>query len=131
MLRNLSAAFTGGVIGGLLSSLLYWELGRDGVIAWMGVAMHPGLSLAWLYPRLIIGGLWGLVLLLPLLPSRPATRGLLWSLAPSAFTLLHIMPMAGKGLFGFGYGALTPILILLINAVWGLAAAFWYRGSAR
>lgn len=131
MLRNLSAAFTGGAIGGLLSSLLFWELGRDGVIAWMGISLHPGLSLAWLYPRLVIGGLWGLLFTLPLLPGRPATRGLLWSLAPSAFMLLHQMPMAGRGLFGFGYGALTPVLVLLVYAVWGLTAALWYRGAAR
>jgi hypothetical protein len=131
MLRKLSAAFTGGVIGALLSSLLFWELGRNGVTAWMGVTLRPGLSFAWLYPRLVAGGLWGLLFLLPLLPSRPATRGLLWSLAPSAFTLLHVMPMAGRGLFGLGYGALTPVLVLLINAVWGLTAAFWYRAAAR
>jgi hypothetical protein len=109
MLRKLSAAFTGGVIGGLLSSLLFWELGRDGVLTWMGIALRPALSLAWLYPRLIVGGLWGLLLILPLLPGRPASRGLL----------------------GLGYGALTPALILLIYAVWGVSAALWHRAASR
>lgn len=131
MFRNLSAAFTGGVIGALLSSLLFWELSRDGVIAWMGIALHPLLSLSWLYPRLVVGGLWGLLFTLPLLPGRPAMRGLLWSLAPAAFMLLHQMPAAGHRLFGLGYGALTPVLVLLINALWGLTAALWYRGAAR
>lgn len=131
MLRNLSAAFTGGVIGGLLSSLLFWELGRDGVLSWMGIALRPALSLAWLYPRLIVGGLWGLLLILPLLPGRPASRGLLWSLAPSAYVLLHLMPRAGKGLLGLGYGALTPALILLIYAIWGVSAALWHRAASR
>ena len=131
MLRNLNAAFTGGVIGALLSSLLFWELSRDGVIAWMGIALHPTLSLPWLYPRLIVGGLWGLLFTMPLLPGRPVTRGLLWSLAPSAFMLLHQMPAAGKGLFGLGYGVFTPVLVLLINAVWGVTAALWHRGAAR
>lgn len=131
MLRKLSAGFTGGVIGGLLSGLLFWELGRDGILAWSGIALHPALSLGWLYPRLVTGGLWGLLFVLPLLPGRPATRGLLWSLAPSAYVLLHRMPAAGKGLFGLGYGALTPALILLLYAVWGITAAYWYRGASR
>jgi hypothetical protein len=131
MLRNLSAAFTGGAIGALLASLLFWELSRDGVLAWMGIALSPALSLAWLYPRLVIGGLWGLLFTLPLLPGQPAMRGLLWSLAPSAFMLLHQMPAAGRGLFGLGYGTLTPALILLVNALWGLTASLWYRGAAR
>lgn len=131
MLRNLSAAFTGGVIGGLLASLLFVELNRYGVVSWLGVTLHPGHSLNWLYPRLMAGGLWGLLFTLPLMPGRPATRGLLWSLAPSAFILLHRMPATGHGLFGVGHGALTPVLILAIYAVWGLTAAFWYHSAAR
>lgn len=45
MLRKLSAAFTGGVIGALLSSLLFWELGRNGVTAWMGITLRPACPL--------------------------------------------------------------------------------------
>lgn len=131
MLRNLSAAFTGGVIGALLASLLFVELNRYGVVSWLGVTLHPSASLSWLYPRLMAGGLWGLLFALPLLPGRPATRGLLWSLAPAAYFLLHQMPAVGRGLFGLGYGALTPALVLVLLATWGLAAGLWYHQAAR
>jgi hypothetical protein len=127
MLRKLSTAFTGGTFGALAASLLFWELGRDGVTAWLGIALHPSLSPAWLYPRLVIGGLWGLLLLLPLFPDRPATRGMLLGLVPAAHALFYQLPAAGRGLFGLGYGQLTPVLIVLLNLTWGMCAALWFR----
>lgn len=131
MLRKLSAAFAGGSVGALAAALTFWELGRDGVTDWLGLALHPALSAGWLYPRLVIGGLWGLLLLLPLLPGRPAARGMLFGLAPAAYALFYQLPAAGRGLFGLGYGKLMPVLIVLLNLVWGLCAALWHRYASR
>ena len=89
--------------------------------------MGPRLTSNWLYHRLIFGGLCGLLLVLPLLPNRVPLRGILISLTPAAYILLVLFPQAGRGLFGLGYGALTPLLIGSLCLLWGLVAAGWYR----
>lgn len=127
MLRKLSLAYAGGTVAALVACLAFWLLGRDGVTAWLGIALAPRLTHYWLYGRLIFGGLFGLLLVLPMLPNRVPLRGILISLAPAAYILLVIFPRAGKGLFGLGYGALTPLLIGALCLLWGLLAAAWYR----
>jgi hypothetical protein len=34
---------------------------------------------------------------------------------------------AGKGIMGFDLGLLTPLLVFVFNAIWGLTAAIWLR----
>jgi len=127
MLRKLSLAYVSGTVAALVACLVFWLLGRDGATAWMGVALAPRLTSGWLYTRLIFGGLFGLLLVLPVLPNRLPLRGILISLAPTAYILLVLFPRIGRGLFGFGYGALTPLLIGGLCLLWGLLAAGWYR----
>ncbi len=132
MARTLSLAFAAGALGGLANSLVAWASGESGLSAWLGVAGAPALTPAWLYPRLVWGGLWGLLFALPLGFRSWATRGLVLSLGPSLVQLLVIFPFrAGKGFFGFGLGAATPALVLAFNAVWGLAASAWMKRVAR
>ena len=127
MFRKLSLAYVSGLVSALAACLVLWLLGRDGVTAWMGVALAPRLTTGWLYSRMIFGGLLGLLLVLPMLPNRVPLRGVLISLAPAAYILLVLFPRMGRGLFGFGYGALTPLLIGVLCLFWGLLAASWYR----
>ncbi len=127
MLRKLSLAYVSGTVAALVACLAFWLLGRDGVTAWMEVALAPRLTHYWLYARLVFGGLCGLLLVLPVLPNRVVLRGILISLAPAAYILLVLFPQAGRGLFGFGYGALTPLLIGGLCLLWGFVAAGWYR----
>jgi len=52
-------------------------------------------------------------------------RGLLLSLAPSLFQLFVVFPAwSGRGLGGLELGALTPVFVVLYNAVWGVAASW-------
>lgn len=128
MWRKASLAFAAGCLGGLANSLAVWGFGALGVTAAFGVAIAPDLAPQWLYPRLVWGGLWGLLLLLPVPGGSWARRGLVFSLAPSAVQLLVVFPAkTAAGVLGLGLGALTPVFVLLFNAVWGLTAAFWYR----
>lgn len=127
MLRKLSLAYVSGTIAALVACLVFWLLGRDGVTAWLGVALGPRLTTSWLYSRLVFGGLCGLLLAMPILPNRVPLQGILISLAPAAYILLVFFPNMGRGLFGFGYGALTPLLIGSLCLLWGLIAAGWYR----
>ena len=127
--RSLSLFFAAGALGGLLNSLVVWLFGDLGINRALGVAIAPPLSAAWLYPRIVWGGLWGLLLALPLSMGWLA-RGLTLSLAPSLAQLLVVLPVkAKKGLFGLELGLLTPVLVLFFNAVWGIVASWWARGT--
>jgi hypothetical protein len=131
MLRKVSAAYVGGVIGALVDSFNIWFLGKSGVTALLGIGLRPEWTASWLYPRLVWGGIWGLLLLFPVLRARAVLRGMLFSLAPSAMVLLAVFPGMGKGPFGLGFGILTPLLVVLLNFGWGIVASLWYRQAAR
>lgn len=123
---RISLIFTAGCLGGLANSILVWLFGVLGVTGALGVQLAPHLSAPWLYPRLVWGGLWALLFLLPIPRLSYAVRGLLFSLAPTLATLLLVFPFqAHKGLFGWQLGYLTPLFVLFYNAIWGMVAGLW------
>ncbi|MFT5207671.1 MAG: hypothetical protein ACI9CF_001428 [Candidatus Omnitrophota bacterium] len=122
----LSLTFVAGCIGGLVNSLAVWSMGKVGITKAMGVSMAPDWSPAWLYPRLVWGGLWGFLFLIPNLPESILLRGLLVSLGPTFVVLAIVFPIqAKKGFLGLQLGAMTPIFAFFVNAVWGICAAWW------
>jgi hypothetical protein len=126
--KKLSLVFAAGCFGGLMNSLALWVFGVAGITAALGVKIAPPLSAPWLYPRLVWGGLWGLLFLLPLMQKRSLSRGLIFSLGPTVVQLFLVFPVkAGKGVMGLDLGLLTPLLVIVFNAIWGLAAAMWLR----
>ena len=129
--RTLSLCFAAGALGALVNSFAVWECGRAGVTAALGVSLAPAWTLAWLYPRIVWGGLWGMLFALPLSLQSWAVRGLVLSLAPAAAQLFVFFPRAGKGLLGLDHGLLTPVVVLVFDAIWGLAASGWLRWSGR
>jgi hypothetical protein len=125
-LRRISLVFSAGALGGMVNSAALWALGRFGVTAMIGVNMAPRLVPMWLYPRIVWGGLWGLLFLVPLFRHSPFKRGVILSLAPTAMQLLVVFPYkAYKGYLGLELGGMTPVLVVVLNAVWGIAAAYW------
>ncbi len=131
-LNKVSLVFAAGCFGGLLNSLAVWIFGEAGITASLGVSIAPRLSAAWLYPRLVWGGIWGILFLLPFMKRRLFSKGLVLSLGPSLVQLFLVFPIkANKGVMGLDLGTLTPLLVLIFNAVWGLAAAIWLRWSSR
>ncbi len=124
--RSLSLVFAAGAVGALANSLTLWGAGRAGLLHALGVDLGPALTPGFLYPRLVWGGLWGALLLLPL-SGGPMRRGLLVSLAPTAVQLFVVFPQAGRGIGGLELGAATPAVVLAANAVWGVAASAWLR----
>ncbi len=133
-----AVCFTAGVIGALLGSLALWACGVWNLTEMAGVALAPELTAAWLYPRLVWGGLWGLVFWLAVASVRSrrqwARKGLLVSLLPTAVQLFYIFPYQTEhGTMGMALGTLTPLFVLFFNAVWGFVTAlsarlFWGRG---
>ena len=127
-LRAVSLVFAAGCVGGVFNGLAGWLCGRYGISAALGVSIAPALSPGFLYQRAVWGGLWGFLFLLPMLRSSVLARGILFSLAPALVQLLVVFPyQAHKGVFGFALGTLTPVLVFVFNAVWGVAAALWVR----
>ena len=126
--KNLSLLFVAGALGGLVNSLVVWGLGTLGLPQALGVKLAPALSPPWLYQRLVWGGLWAFLFLLPLRRWPYEVRGLLFSLGPSLATFFLVLPLqAHKGLLGLQLGALTPVFVLFYNAVWGVIAGLWLR----
>ena len=130
--KNISMVFAAGCLGGLVNSLAVWGFGDLGINAALGVRIAPALTPQWLYPRIIWGGIWGLLFLLPLMRSRILSRGIIFSLGPTLVQLLVVFPLkAGKGYMGLDLGTLTPLLVFIFNAIWGVATAIWLRWTSR
>ncbi|HEX9911599.1 MAG TPA: hypothetical protein VGA86_11975 [Desulfatiglandales bacterium] len=131
-IRKLSLVFAAGALGGLVNSTVIWLFGRAGITAELGVKLAPAFTPAWLYPRLVWGGIFGILFLLPLAQNRPFQQGLLISLGPTIVQLFVIFPyQLNKGMLGLELGTLTPVFVLFFNAVWGVAAALWLWASER
>ncbi|MEW6776324.1 MAG: hypothetical protein AB1405_08525 [Bdellovibrionota bacterium] len=128
ILRNASLVFSAGAAGAVANSFFLWQAGERGIADLFGVAIHPALSLSWLYPRIVWGGLLGLLLLIPVGRWSALLRGIFWSLVPSAASLLYFLPyQQGKGFLGQDLGTLTPLYVIAANAIWGAAAGLWMR----
>ena len=126
--KRITLVFAAGCLGGLANSVAVWSFGAYGITRALGVRLAPNLSAGWLYPRLIWGGLWGLLFLLPVLRNSPIKLGLLLSLGPTLVQLFVVFPYGtNQGMMGMGLGALTPLFVFVFNAVWGIVAAIWIR----
>lgn len=128
-MRNLFIYFTAGCIGALASSIVMWFFGDIGVTKAAGVAMAPVLNTQWLYPRIVWGGIWGLIFVLPLFRSSVVLKGSLLSLIPSIVELLIILPDEGQGMAGMRLGALTPVFVVFFNWIWGVMTAAAIRAG--
>jgi len=122
--RNLLLFFGAGAFGALVNSLTVWLFGLYGLNQAVGVAIAPSLTPYWLYPRLLWGALWGWLFLLPWIRGSIYCRGLVLSLVPTLVQLFIIFPYHSyHGIAGMELGALTPLMVLFFNGVWGLATA--------
>lgn len=123
-MKKLLIFFAAGCMGALANSLTVWLFGHYGISQSLGVSIAPSLSPAWLYPRIVWGGLWGLLFILPMLQSRLFLKGAILSLFPTLVQLFVVFPLkAHKGIAGLELGLLTPVLVLFFNWVWGIATA--------
>ncbi|MGB3642470.1 MAG: hypothetical protein WBA39_33545 [Rivularia sp. (in: cyanobacteria)] len=128
--RNLSLVFAAGCLGGFLNSIAVWLFGFAGITALFNVQIAPNLTASWLYPRIVWGGIWGFLFLLPFFSRKYLYKGILLSLLPSLVQLFIVFPLkANKGILGVELGSLTPIFVLLFNFVWGITVAFWLKIS--
>jgi len=130
--KNISMVFAAGCLGGLVNSIAVWVFGDLGINAALGVRIAPALTLEWLYPRIVWGGIWGFLFLLPLMRNGILFRGIIFSLGPTLVQLFVVFPLkAGRGYMGLDLGTLTPLLVFIFNAIWGIGTAMWLRWTGR
>ena len=112
----------GGAIGAVVNTALATWLGRSGLLPALNVSLHLSWTAdGWLH-RTGFGALYGLAypLFWILLPSGALRAAVLYSALPSAVSLLYFLPHAGAGMLGLSRGALAPLIVIALNAVWGL-----------
>ena len=123
-MKMLLIFFSAGCLGALANSITVWLFGYFGITAELGVSIAPALTPNWLYPRIVWGGIWGILFLLPILKSKYLLKGAVLSLLPSMVQLFVVFPyQAGKGMAGLDLGQLTPLFVLFFNWVWGVVSA--------
>jgi len=130
MIRKISGAFTGGAVGAFVYGINLWILAALGIINLIGTNMRPVFTASGFYQRMIWGGILMLPLVFPLWKSRIVFRGCIFSLLPSAVMLFVVFPRAGRGLMGTEFGLMTPFLVIALNFISGIVAAYWYKSAA-
>ena len=129
-MKKLLLTFSAGCLGALANSLTVWLFGGFGITRQFHVSMAPPLTPTWLYPRIIWGGIWGLLFVLPFLKAKPVRKGLLLSVFPTMIQLLVVFPVkAKKGYLGLQLGTLTPLFVVFYNMVWGVVTSLTIRFS--
>jgi len=130
--RNLLLVFAAGCAGGLANSLVVWLFGALSISKALGVSIAPALTPAWLYPRIVWGGIWGVLFLIPFWPRKPVAKGFVLSLGPTLAQLFIVFPLkAKKGVMGIELGLMTPLLVVFYNFIWGLKAALLLKMARR
>jgi hypothetical protein len=122
--------FAAGCLGAFANSVVLWLLGDLGITRSLGVSISPVFTASWLYPRIVWGGLWGWLFVLPVLGAKPIFKGTLLSLFPTVFQLFVVFPyQAQKGMAGVELGVLTPGIVLVVNWVWGVVTSLTIKYS--
>ena len=129
-MKKLLICFAAGCIGALANSLTVWVFGIYGITRQFHVAIAPALTPAWLYQRIVWGGIWGFLFAIPWLNTRALTKGAVLSLFPTIVQLFVVFPFqAKKGYLGLTLGAYAPIFVLFYNLVWGLVTSLTIKLS--
>jgi hypothetical protein len=123
-MKKLLIFFAAGCLGALANSIAVWLFGYSGITSSFGVSIAPSLSPSWLYPRIVWGGIWGLLFIMPMLQSKLLLKGAVLSLFPTAVQLFILFPLKeNKGMAGLDLGLFTPVLVLFFNWIWGFVTA--------
>jgi hypothetical protein len=123
-MKKLLVYFGAGCLGALANSIAVWLFGYFHITSSFGVSIAPLLTPGWLYPRIVWGGIWGLLFILPMLQSKLLWKGTVLSLFPTAVQLFVVFPLkAHKGIAGLDLGLFTPLFVLFFNWVWGIVTA--------
>ena len=127
-MKNFLLCFAAGCVGGVIYCVVMWLFSRYGISQSFSVSLYGSVAPQWMYPRIVWGGLWGLLFLLPMLTSSIFMRSFVISLIPTFVQLFIIYPFyAGKGFAGLQLGMMTPLLVWFFFGVWAFATVITLR----
>jgi hypothetical protein len=127
-MKNTLVVFAAGCVGALVMCVVMWLASRYGITQALKVAISGSVSPPWMYPRIVWGGLWGLLFLLPFLSGSLLARSFVIALFPTLFQLFVVYPYyQHKGVAGLSLGVLTPFVVFLFFWVWSLTTAIVLR----
>ncbi len=123
---QLSSAFAAGVVGALVLCGAAWLMVKMQIFSLLHCSISLPIGREWIYSRLVWGGLFGLFFVLPIWTGKTAKRGLLFGLLPALFQLFVVFPLLlHKQVMGLNFGYTTPLFVVALNLLWGLATAGW------
>ncbi|MEN8195746.1 MAG: hypothetical protein ABFS30_04430 [Pseudomonadota bacterium] len=114
ILRNLSLAFAAGCAGVVVFYIILAILGQA------GVAPKPPFP-AFYYKQTVWGGIWALAFVLPILNKQWWLRGIILGVLASLAAVFIFAPAL------LDAPARRLIMVFVLNAIWGVAAAAWYH----
>ena len=124
--RTLFFVFVAGALGGFVTGILVWLLGKTGVTPALGFHMVPDLTVGWMFRRVFASGIWGAIFLIPIFRNAPLTKGAVLGILPWLSSILFVLPFRmGAGWFGLGMGYGTPIWTLFFGCLWGVVG-MWF-----
>ena len=123
-MKNALLVFAAGCLGALIQIIAMNVAAHFGLMHHLGVQLSASYYPYWLYPRVVWGGLWGFVFLLPIFAGNILMRSLLLSLIPACVQLFVWYPFyESKGIAGFSLGLLTPVVIVFLWWIWALSTS--------
>ncbi len=126
-LRQMTLGFGAGAFGAAAMVLIAFVFGRVGIPEALGIGLAPRSLPEALYQLAVWGGIWGVLLAVPVLNRKWWLKGIIVGLLASAALIFHFQPaLAGGTVAMIAYA-------ILLNAIWGVAAGFWWWlvGTAR
>eukprot|EP00270_Netrium_digitus_P012812 TRINITY_DN4202_c1_g1_i1.p1 TRINITY_DN4202_c1_g1~~TRINITY_DN4202_c1_g1_i1.p1 ORF type:complete len:193 (+),score=42.63 TRINITY_DN4202_c1_g1_i1:155-733(+) len=128
---RVAVAFACGSFGGLCIGVFVPLASSLGLTEALGVAIHPQLSKQFVYSKVVWGGIWGPIMLLPLSAKSAVIKGaLLGTLGPALVQLFIVFPLKETpgSIGGLTLGILTPALVVFFNAfVWGVPTSVLFH----
>ncbi len=125
LFRRLSLAFAAGAAGVIALVAFLWLLRESGVAASLGLRLPAPKLPDFLYSRIVWGGIWALLFVLPVMTRQWLLRGLVVGVLASLASIFYFNPAWKSAPFTF------VIVIFVANAIWGVAASGWYRAVGR
>jgi len=123
-MKNILSCLGAGALGAFIMCLAMWLSTQYGLTRGLGVAIQGSIAPEWMYPRIVWGGIWGLLFMLPLFTSSVLARSFVLALIPTLVQLFIIYPYyQGKGVAGLKLGMLTPFVVFFFFWIWSLAVS--------
>jgi hypothetical protein len=117
--RQLTLGFGAGAFGACILALVAFVLAQLKIPELVGASSPPA-DKAFLYRLIVWGGIWGLLLVVPVMNRAWWLKGIIIGLLATAALALYFAPPLQQG------SATQIVYIVVLNSIWGLAAGAWW-----